>query len=78
MDVPLFSLGIVLLEALDQLVDVIARSQEDGRALVDGVGLNVENGTAAVRCDSARLLDDERHRVALVQQSQLEIHVRRA
>ena len=67
----LLPLSIILLETLNQLVDVIARSQEDGRALVNVVGLDVEDGTATVGGDASCLFDDEGHGVAFVQQPQL-------
>ena len=64
-------LGAVLLKALDDLVDVVTRAEKDGRSLVDVLRHNVKDGHVAGGGDAARLLNDERHRVALVQQSQL-------
>lgn len=62
----------VLLHVLDQLLHVLLGTEEDGRALVDLGGLQVEHALAHARNgQSARLLQDERHRVALVQKAQL-------
>lgn len=45
--------------------------------VVYGLWLHVENVLLSVRAPSARLLDDERRRVALVEQTQLPVRRRR-
>ena len=57
--------------ASDDVLDVVLGAQEDGRALVDRLGRDVEDGHGARGGQPARLLNDVRHGVALVQQPQL-------
>lgn len=56
------------------LLDVVLRSEEDGSALVDGLGNHVQDGLLTIGGQSTCLGDDVRHRVAFVQQTELEFH----
>ena len=63
--------GVELLVEVDDLLDVVARAEEDGRALVDLLRHDVEDRHASGGRHAARHLHDERHRVTLVQQTEL-------
>jgi hypothetical protein len=56
----------VLVE-LEEVVDVVFRSEEDRRALVRRCRLDVENALGTGSRDSSSLLDKEGHREALVE-----------
>lgn len=55
----------------DVLQHVFWRAQRHGSPLVDALGLDVQDGLVAGGGHAARLLNDEGHGVALVQQAQL-------
>lgn len=66
-----FSLLPVLLADGDVLQHVLGGAQGDGSPLVDGLGLDVQDGLEAGGGHAARLLHDVSHGVAFVQQPQL-------
>ena len=66
------SLGVVFLEDGNVLLYIVRRAHYDRAALVDCLWLNVQNVHATRGCHATRLLHDEGHRVALIQQPQLQ------
>lgn len=65
------SLFGVFLTDVDVLQHVFGGAHCHGGPLVDALGLDVQDGLKASGGHAARLLHDEGHRVALVQQAQL-------
>lgn len=61
----------MLLDEGQVLLHVFRGAHDEGHALVDGLRLHVQNALRPGRCHAARLLDDERDGVTLVQQPQL-------
>lgn len=52
-------------------INIVRRAQINGTALVNRFRNNIQNWYSPCRCFSSSLFDQERHRVALIQQSKL-------
>merc|ERR1719341_1274146 len=72
------ALAAVFLIQIHYLLHIVLAPQEDGRALVDSLWLDVQNRLVAVHCHASRLLDQERHRVAFVEQTKFSVGGRRS